>query len=248
MALSKLVTGVVATLLLFCSCVAASEQLILQHRLDTGVASSATEWTTRGRVNVLNHTWATFEQEQRASDLLQAVGGEVGAQAGYYVRIVKPGQEQSQSQSQTVRTKACLVEALAPGSYSFDVLSLTFPPESLSHLPLVSYDIVALPPLSASTGCPRRPLPRKGGSAATRDTQLKVSVEPQMVVEDAQLRVAPRPRADGAVGAEVPPPEKGFLQKYWYYILPILVLLALPSEPPAPAQDGNAATGAQRIR
>lgn len=107
MALSQLVTSFVATLLILCSCAAASEQLILQHRLDTGVpSSSAPQWSTRGRVNVLNYTWATFEQEQRASDLLQAVGEEFGAQAGYYVRIVKPGQEQSQTQSQTVRTKA----------------------------------------------------------------------------------------------------------------------------------------------
>lgn len=78
------------------------------------------------------------------------------------------------------------------------------------------------------------------------------------------LRRPPPPRADGQAGGETPPPEKGFLQKYWYCecsvagttssirvtnnpprstdILPVLVLLALPSEPPA--GDGEAATGA----
>lgn len=36
------------------------------------------------------------------------------------------------------------------------------------------------------------------------------------VTRSPRLRPPPPPRADGATGAEVPPPEKNFFQKYWY--------------------------------
>lgn len=80
----------------------------------------------------------------------------------------------------------------------------------------MSYSVVGLPPLNPSNGCPRQPIPRKGGSLINRDTQLKIQVEEQETAAEPVLRTPPRPRADGQVGGETPPPQKSFVQKYWF--------------------------------
>ncbi|PWN29799.1 hypothetical protein BDZ90DRAFT_230644 [Jaminaea rosea] len=215
----------------------------LEHRLD-----STSEWTTRGQVTLLNSTAGSFEQVQRASDLLGDVK-QSDAEGRYLMRLVGGDGKGSQ----VVATKKCLITALIPGSWSHDVLTLVLPSHP-SSTPLMSYSVVGLPPLNPSNGCPRQPIPRKGGSLINRDTQLKIQVEEQETAAEPVLRTPPRPRADGQVGGETPPPQKSFIQKYWFYIVPILVLLAMPSEPPASASGegggdaGSAGPGARRIR
>ncbi|CAO1620661.1 unnamed protein product [Parajaminaea phylloscopi] len=251
-----------ACFLALLSCVQASAEttdgrLVLQHRLSPSTSATSPTWSTRGFITLQNGTFGTFEQVQRASDLLtddpaKEGGKKADLDGSYLLRLVRQGDEDAASQTQFVRTKQCLLEALVPGSFSSDALSLILDPSASTSLeslpvPLFSYSVVGLPPLDPATECPRSPIPRRGGSGAIRDTQLKLFVDVRQQAVGAGLRAAPRPRADGAAGAEVPPPEKSFLQKYWFYILPIMVLLALPSDAPAPSQEVPANAGARQI-
>jgi hypothetical protein len=77
-----------------------------------------------------------------------------------------------------------------------------------------NYDVVGI--TKGADGCPRLPIPRKGGSAGSKEVVTKVSLGAPEEVEAPRLRTPPRPRADGATGAEPPPKEKSFLEKYWY--------------------------------
>lgn len=77
-----------------------------------------------------------------------------------------------------------------------------------------NYDVVGI--TKGADGCPRLPIPRKGGSAGSKEVVTKVSLGAPEDVEAPRLRTPPRPRADGATGAEPPPKEKSFLEKYWY--------------------------------
>lgn len=69
----------------------------LEHRLDEPASSS---WSTRGHVTLLNSSSATFEQVQRASDLL-GDDKQNGADGRYLLRLVG---EDGQGQ-QVVATK-----------------------------------------------------------------------------------------------------------------------------------------------
>lgn len=217
-------------------------RLVLQHRLDS---ASPSAWTVRGYITIQNATAASFEPVQRVADLMRSSPNSAGkeesveasataaaaaaaeaavksseVEGAYLLRLVREGNEavSGEDARQVVTTKQCLLETLVPGSLSSDVLSLIFPSEQslTSSVPVFSYSIVGLPALDAMTQCPRRPIPRRGGMAASREPQLKVLVGVREQVIGASLRAAPRPRADGTVGAEVPPPEKNFLQKYWF--------------------------------
>lgn len=112
-------------------------------------------------------------------------------------------------------TPQCLLDALIPGSYSFDVLGLTLSSNSTkAFVHSFNYDVVGI--TKGVDGCPRLPIPRKGGSAGSKEVVTKVSLVAPEEVEAPRLRTPPRPRADGATGAEPPPKEKSFLEKYWY--------------------------------
>lgn len=77
----------------------------LEHRLDEPASSS---WSTRGHVTLLNSSAATFEQVQRASDLLEE-DKQSSADGRYLLRLVG---EDGQGQ-QVVATKKVSL-AMAP--------------------------------------------------------------------------------------------------------------------------------------
>lgn len=80
----------------------------------------------------------------------------------------------------------------------------------------------------------------------TKEVQLKpVLVLPQTLPDVPSLRIPPPPRTDGTTGAQEPPREKSFIEKYWFYLLPVLVLMALPSgDGASTGETGEASMGA----
>ncbi|CAO1626385.1 unnamed protein product [Sympodiomycopsis kandeliae] len=251
-------TTLVLSLSLLCS---ASESYTLLHRTSS-LSSGPSEWTTRGSVSidssVTDYPQIKYDQSRRAIDASSSsssaeLPSTFHDEQWYQLALVKGNgavisDRLEQVEGQVISLKECLLSALTPGSFSNDVLSFTLSSNSSqATIDSFTYDVVGIN-LNPVSGCPALPIPKKGGGAAKKEVQTKVHTDVPVGVNQPKLRVPPPPKADGTTGAEVPPPEKGFLQKYWYYILPVLVLLALPSEPPA--GDGEAATGqgARRVR
>ncbi|PWN23778.1 hypothetical protein BCV69DRAFT_309650 [Microstroma glucosiphilum] len=231
----------------------------LFHRLYSPTSPSASSsWSTRGSIEVGFDgpfaTTADLQSVEKLSTFIESHSVQKDADSLYQVALVQGSQEASALPKsvigfpgQVVAVRACLLDALIPGSYAFDVLGLTLSSNSSkAFVHSFNYDVVGI--TRGADGCPRLPIPRKGGSAGSKEVVTKVSLGAPEVVEAPRLRTPPRPRADGATGAEPPPKEKSFLEKYWYYILPVLVLLALPSDGGGGGEAPPASAGARRIR
>lgn len=75
--------------------------------------------------------------------------------------------------------RQCLLEALTAGSFSNDVLTFVLSSNSTNTRPDIvsfAYDVVGIN-LNPHTGCPSKPIPRKGGGAAKKDVVTKVHTD-----------------------------------------------------------------------
>lgn len=111
-----------------------------------------------------------------------------------------------------------------------------------SHPAALAFSVSLDMPLDAR-GCP---------SNGTLATEIETSVQAfGAVVPDAPIRKAREvPTEKGPDGKPKPKQEKSFIQRYWYYLIPLVVLLILPgaedvSDPMRPPNTG--ATSVRRI-
>ncbi|PWN42689.1 hypothetical protein IE81DRAFT_366432 [Ceraceosorus guamensis] len=117
-------------------------------------------------------------------------------------------------------------------------LSASLRPQGLS----LHFEGISTAPLNES-GCPAE-RDRSAAEVAKAQAPVRVAVHRAAGAGAPPPRQAPRLKADGsplAEGEDAPPvKEKSFVQKYWYYLLPVVILLAIPSELADSGDDGEA--------
>ncbi|CEH15329.1 NUCLEIC ACID BINGING PROTEIN [Ceraceosorus bombacis] len=176
---------------------------------------------------------------------------------GWLQLLLLDGDTKSVKQAELARgilasTKACLLPSPlvvtlhlppAPGAktktgHDPAPLSASLRPQSLS----LHFEGISTAPLNES-GCPAE-RGRSAAEVAKPQAPVRVAVYRAAGAGAPPPRQAPRLTADGSPlgeGEDAPPvKEKSFVQKYWYYLLPVVILLAIPSELADSGDDGEA--------
>ncbi|GAK63391.1 uncharacterized protein PAN0_003d1595 [Moesziomyces antarcticus] len=218
------------------------------HRISTFTATP--DWTVRGALQ-LNASDALLTSSLSTSDIEALRTAAASASKEWYSIALSSGGSVHASTS----IPLCHLRQSHPDLLSIDdTLTLTTRGAGVTNIAYRINDI-ALDPL-----CPlqseqkltalkekarkerQRQLARRSNRGKQVTTpQAKVEFNTQVVVVNAvvpprpQLKQALPTNEDGTV--QTPPPEKTFLQKYWFYLIPIAILLIMPpgDEEPKPA-------------
>ncbi|KAK0551600.1 hypothetical protein OC845_002117 [Tilletia horrida] len=222
-----------------------SHYTLFHRSLSTAAGNTASSWAPRAHITLTVRSTAlepylpplaTYE------DLLAAAGGEGSVQSGplgkaehaqpwsdWYQLALVPG-EGSQAQAHVRKDEGLLTSAKKCHLVS---TSPTLEDDLVLHLassgsPIaISYSVPGL--VLNSDACP---LPQSGPYAkrwtVIEGVNTTVSVQVPSVAPEPPLRAPIPVKEDGT--PEVPPPEKSFLQKYWMYLLPILIIMFIPAE------------------
>ncbi|KZP00018.1 hypothetical protein CALVIDRAFT_319679 [Calocera viscosa TUFC12733] len=177
--------------------------LEVYHRLLT--PSSPTAWSLRASLDI-SQSPPTYALAPSAAETLleQAVGGE----GVYQVALAEEGSREEDWPFAGVR--AC--HALSAES---DTLLLRLSPSGAPYT--LSY---ALSPAPTSPSCPP-----SSAAAATLFQNTTIVVQLPDRIPPLALKVPPPLNDEGEIVK--PEPEKSFIQKYWMYLLPVMLLLLI---------------------
>lgn len=229
----KLLFVVVGVALLFVAAANANEEEFEEDNTDTKPVSSSTltyilqhnidgEWTTRGEISIPKTGKPTITQKASESDLNAIYELAKGTDV-YRLRLFPKNDE---SNPVSTYTSACAFFS----SDLQDAISLHVDADNRVY----GIDV------THSFSCKSGAVPKKKSKNFHSHIALQQPrVGPKPFLDDLQAELERKQlEASGAVQ-----PEKSFIQKYWMYILPVVVMMLLRS-PEAPAAGAGAAGGA----
>ncbi|KAL9939884.1 hypothetical protein V8E36_001701 [Tilletia maclaganii] len=222
----------------------ATSHFTLFHRsLSHGNSNSA--WEPRARIALVDRATtlepylppsATYEELMGAAQGQDSPLGQAeAAQAGtdlYQLLLVSGHGEDASRRAQAAEgplTSVKKCHLVSTSSKLRDELTIHLPSlAARSRTPVaISYTVPGL--VLDSNACPlpeSGPYAKRWTEVSGVDTTIRIAAP--VYAAEPPLRAPIPVKKDGT--PEVPPPEKSFLQKYWMYLLPVLILMFIPAE------------------
>ncbi|UZJ57037.1 hypothetical protein CBS101457_006357 [Exobasidium rhododendri] len=210
--------------LLAIAALARAERYTLHHRI-----APSSSWKARGIITLETESPSPSYQDLTGTDRPWAALNDFQADSPhlYQLALTPEGTHAVGNDSPMTFARICLLDTDSDESITIHQRKAG---SQSSELIGLSYDLIGLDPSRlTNAGCPVESAP------STPRKNAKV-INIQVAMPEAPLSpLPPNPppvKADGTPvpEGEEPPKEKSFVAKYWYYFVPILLLMAIPTE------------------